>query len=183
MQVKDLIITGDARILGDLYTKDGLVSGGSAGSGGDGSSGLTYTLSKSGSTITLTGSDGSTSSVTDIDTDTNTDTSVISSEYHYKPVKSTTMLFGKTGLSSAKFGDTTFINGLEMDDAGHVTGFVGDILPATVSASMITAGTFFGQVMADSSWQTPGTSLLRNSKLVTSDTNPTVNGEICWTYK
>ena len=65
MQVKDLIITGDARIIGNLYTKDGLVSGGSiGGSGGDGSSGLTYTLSKSGSTITLTGSDGSVSSVT-----------------------------------------------------------------------------------------------------------------------
>lgn len=30
--------------------------------------------------------------------------------------------------------------------------------------------------------QSPGTSLLRNSKLVSSDTNPTVNGEINWTY-
>ena len=45
------------------------------------------------------------------------------------------------------------------------------------------AGTFAGQVVANSSGQTHGTSLLRNSKLVSADTNPTVNGEICWTYE
>lgn len=71
MQVNDLVVTGDARILGNLYTKDGNVSGGSGGSS-SGDSGVTYKLSKSGSTITLTGSDGSTSSVTDANTDTNT---------------------------------------------------------------------------------------------------------------
>lgn len=41
-----------------------LIEGGSGGGGGGGSS-ITYVLSKSGSTITLTGSDGSTSSVSD----------------------------------------------------------------------------------------------------------------------
>lgn len=51
------------------------------------------------------------------------------------------------------------------------------------AANTITAGTFAGQVVANSSGQTPGTSLLRNSKLVSADTNPTVNGEINWTYK
>lgn len=51
------------------------------------------------------------------------------------------------------------------------------------AASTITAGTFAGQVVANSSGQTPGTSLLRNSKLVSAETNPTVNGEICWTYE
>ena len=51
------------------------------------------------------------------------------------------------------------------------------------AASTITAGTFAGQVVADSGGQTPGTSLLRNSRLVSAETNPTVNGEICWTYK
>ena len=51
------------------------------------------------------------------------------------------------------------------------------------SAGTITAGTFAGQVVANSSGQTYSTSLLRNSKLVSADTNPTVNGEICWTYK
>lgn len=55
--------------------------------------------------------------------------------------------------------------------------------PSTHAASMISAGTFAGQVVANSSGQTPGTSLLRNSKLVSADTNPTVNGEINWTYK
>ena len=51
------------------------------------------------------------------------------------------------------------------------------------AASTITAGTFAGQIVANSSGQTPSTSLLRNSKLVSADTNPTVNGEINWTYK
>lgn len=51
------------------------------------------------------------------------------------------------------------------------------------AASRITAGTFAGQVVANASGQDVGTSLLRNSKLVSADTNPTVNGEICWTYK
>ena len=51
------------------------------------------------------------------------------------------------------------------------------------AASTITAGTFAGQVVANSSGQTYSTSLLRNSKLVTADTTPTNNGEICWTYK
>ena len=54
---------------------------------------------------------------------------------------------------------------------------------ASLNASDVMAGTFAGQVVANSSGQTPGTSLLRNSKLVSADTNPTVNGEICWTYK
>ena len=51
------------------------------------------------------------------------------------------------------------------------------------AASTITAGTFAGQVVANASAQTPGTALLRNSKIVSADTTPTNNGEICWTYK
>ena len=51
------------------------------------------------------------------------------------------------------------------------------------SASTITAGTLAGQVVANANGQDAGTSLLRNSKLVSADTEPTVNGEICWTYK
>lgn len=50
------------------------------------------------------------------------------------------------------------------------------------AASTITTGTFAGAVIAQTSSQTPATSLLRNSKLVTSDTNPRYNGEIYWTY-
>lgn len=55
--------------------------------------------------------------------------------------------------------------------------------PSTHSASMISSGTFTGAVYANSSGQTYSTSLLRNTKLVSADTNPTVNGEINWTYK
>lgn len=70
MQVKDLLVTGNVRVLGNLYTKDGPVGGGSAGGGGGGGDSITYRLTKSGSTITLSGSDGSSSSVTDADTNT-----------------------------------------------------------------------------------------------------------------
>ena len=52
-----------------------------------------------------------------------------------------------------------------------------------VHPGYISGGTFGGEVAAVSSGQTPGTSLLRNSKLVSADTTPTVNGEIFWTYK
>lgn len=44
-------------------------------------------------------------------------------------------------------------------------------------------GTFTGTVKAaGEGYQAPGTSLLRNTKLVSSDTTPPVNGEIFWTY-
>lgn len=51
------------------------------------------------------------------------------------------------------------------------------------SANTITAGTFAGQVVANASVQTPSIALLRNSKLVTTETNPINNGEICWMYE
>ena len=44
-------------------------------------------------------------------------------------------------------------------------------------------GTFTGTVKAGGEgFQDPGTYLLRNTMLAASDTTPTVNGEICWTY-
>ena len=51
------------------------------------------------------------------------------------------------------------------------------------AASTVTAGTFAGQVVAKSSAQTYSTYLLRNTRLAASDTTPTVNGQICWTYE
>lgn len=75
MQIKDLIVTGDAKILGNLYTKDGNVGAGGGAGGGEGGSSITYRLTKSGQTITLTGSDGSTSSVVDSDTTSSVDLS------------------------------------------------------------------------------------------------------------
>ena len=50
------------------------------------------------------------------------------------------------------------------------------------AASTITSGTFAGQVASNSSGQTPGTMLLRNSKLAAASEDPTVNGEIVWVY-
>lgn len=53
----------------------------------------------------------------------------------------------------------------------------------SLAASKISAGTFAGQVVAGSSYQTPGTALLRNQALVSSETYPTVNGQINWQYE
>ena len=53
----------------------------------------------------------------------------------------------------------------------------------TQAASTITAGTFGGQVAANSSGQTPGSYLIRNSKVSATEENPTVNGQICWVRK
>lgn len=59
----------------------------------------------------------------------------------------------------------------------------GTVPAHTQAASTITAGTFAGQVVAKSSGQTPGTMLLRNSKIVSAEATPTVNGEIAWVYE
>lgn len=73
----------------------------------------------------------------------------------------------------------------------HASGGGDPITPADIgaaaashnqAASTVTAGTFAGQVVANSSGQTYGTYCLRNTRLASADTNPTVNGEICWTY-
>lgn len=53
----------------------------------------------------------------------------------------------------------------------------------THPASKITAGTFAGQVVANSSNQTPTTYLIRNSKISDTEETPTVNGQICWQRK
>ena len=66
-------------------------------------------------------------------------------------------------------------------DAAKVTSgtFAAARIP-TLAASKIGAGTLAGQVVANSSGQAPGTSLLRNSKIVAAEATPTVNGEIFW---
>ena len=58
-------------------------------------------------------------------------------------------------------------------DADYINGL--NLMPKT-------GGTFTGTIKAGSSYQSYSTSLLRNSKLVSTDTTPTVNGEINWTY-
>ena len=51
-----------------------------------------------------------------------------------------------------------------------------------IDANAVIGGTFGGQVAAHVSYQAPATSLLRNSKVVSAETNPTANGEIIWVY-
>lgn len=67
----------------------------------------------------------------------------------------------------------------------EITDFPSTMTPTAHNqgASTITAGTFAGQVVANANGQAVGTSLLRNSKIVSAETNPTVNGEICWLYE
>lgn len=52
----------------------------------------------------------------------------------------------------------------------------------TQAADTITGGTFAGEVAAHASFQSPSASLLRNSKLSTTEVNPSSNGEIVWQY-
>lgn len=93
---------------------------------------------------------------------------------------------GQTGPAGATgpqgpTGAAATINGVNALNIAAENG-----INATQSGSTLTlsvAGTFAGQVVANGSGQTPGTSLLRNSRLVSADTNPTVNGEINWTYE
>lgn len=53
----------------------------------------------------------------------------------------------------------------------------------TQAASTITAGTFAGQVVANSSGQAAASYVVRNSKLASAEESPTVNGQICWKYE
>lgn len=76
--------------------------------------------------------------------------------------------------------------GIIMNGAiGSTTFSAGTIFTSSYkpTAADVTAGTFGGTVTAGSTVQDPATSLLRNTKLVESETTPTVNGEICWLYE
>lgn len=82
-------------------------------------------------------------------------------------------------------GGVKTVNGQQPDAAGNVQIETGsDTLPA----SSVTSGTFAGQVVANSSGQTPGTKLIRNSKLMAAADYDAVTdwatvlseGEIAW---
>ena len=47
----------------------------------------------------------------------------------------------------------------------------------------IESGVFTNQVQANAAGQSPIVSCLRNSKIVSTEENPAIGGEICWTYK
>ena len=94
---------------------------------------------------------------------------------------------GPAGPNEVGVATATSFNGLLKGNGSTVAQAVAGEDYANAShnqaASTITAGMFGGQVVASSSGQTYSTSLLRNSKLVSAETTPTVNGEICWTYE
>lgn len=71
--------------------------------------------------------------------------------------------------------------GIQIAEVYH-THEVGDIVCPT-SVDDIDDGKFNGLVVAHEDYQTPSTSLLRNSKLVSEETAPTVDGEIYWQYE
>lgn len=98
-------------------------------------------------------------------------------KYILTGLTSTTAYFVGIGTSSQ------ILYRVYVDSTWHAASFTCASSTHTQAASTINAGTFAGQVVANSSGQTPNASLLRNSKLVTTETNPTVNGEICWVYK
>ena len=93
-------------------------------------------------------------------------------------------LTGKPTLFSGSYNDLTDIPSEftpAAHDASKVTSgtFAATRIP-TLAASKISAGTFAGAVVANSAGQAPGTSLVRNSKIVAAEATPTVNGEIFW---
>lgn len=81
------------------------------------------------------------------------------------------------GVNALNLTTSTGLNGSQSGDTYTLS-----LASHNQAASTITAGTFAGQVVANSSGQTYSTYLLRNTRLASSDTNPTVNGQICWTY-
>lgn len=100
-----------------------------------------------------------------------------SAKYILTGLSDTTAYFMGMGTSSQ------ILYRVYLDTTWHAASFTCAASAHNQAASTVTAGTFAGQVVANSSGQTYSTSLLRNSKLVSAETNPTVNGEICWTYE
>jgi len=88
-----------------------------------------------------------------------------------------------TGTAGQLVGFDSNGNPTAQDKPSYTASEVGAAAAShTQAASTIKAGTFGGQVIANSSGQTYSTYLLRNTRLASADTNPTVNGQICWTY-
>ena len=86
---------------------------------------------------------------------------------------------GKRGKTPVKGVD--YFTAVEVKDI--TDNAANDAAARDKSASAITAGTFKGQVKANSSGQAPGSYCLRNQKVSLTAENPTVEGEICWVAK
>ena len=156
--------TSSVNLKGDKGEKGDSVKGDK---GDPGSNGVSATHSWSGTTLTVTSASGTSSANLKGEKGDKGD-SVKGDPGANATINGVTALTIKngTGITGSQSGSTYTI-GLDSHNQ---------------AASTITAGTFAGQVVANSSGQTYSTMLLRNSKLVSSDTNPSTNGEICWTY-
>jgi len=101
-----------------------------------------------------------------------------------QPAVSWESLSDKPALFSGSYHDLSDKPSLFSGSYNDLSDVPTSFTPAAHShaASKVTAGTFAGQVVANASGQAPGTSLLRNSKLVATEETPTVNGEIFWVY-
>lgn len=149
MHVKDLIVTGNARIIGDckingyLPTSGGTVNGRihiNPGANGNWTEGICINNANNGWTSLRLGGTQSEG------------TSAASWSLHTY----------QSNFYLAHNGSSSSSTGLLMSDASGNW---------TISNSIRVGAA-----------QSPSASILRNSRLVAVETNPTVNGEICWTY-
>lgn len=99
------------------------------------------------------------------------------------PVQSVNGKTGEIVLTPSDVGAQPVGNYLTEESDPTVPSWAKEENKPTYTANEIEAGTFAGQVAANTSAQTPGNYLLRNSKLVSAESTPTVNGEICWLYE
>lgn len=132
---------------------------------------------------------------------------------YYEVYGAANVLYGRLRVATtgteATDGVTTLVLGNEIPSGtannasakitmyGSGTAFT-NILPSTATSGSnsvtlpVSTGTmtvinssnrFTTTVSAGTSYQDTGTSLLRNSRLLSTETTPTVNGEICWLYE
>lgn len=87
------------------------------------------------------------------------------------------------GDASRSNAHTLDWSGLGWFAGGLKTGGTGqDDTAAKTVPAVDSSGALDIQVAAKADGQAPGSMLLRNSQLVSAETSPTVNGEICWQY-
>lgn len=86
------------------------------------------------------------------------------------------------GVSSMTYSSSTNKWTITYTD-GTTSSVTGPSIPDVSGYMPKSGGTFTGTAKAGSSYQAVETSLLRNSKIVSTETYPTVNGEINWQYE
>lgn len=151
MQVKDIIVIGDAKVLGTIYTRDGkaLTSVGNQALAG---------------TLRLSPTTGNWTEGILINDSTNgwTTLRLGGNRFEGTDANCWSMHTYQQNFYLAHNGSSDSSTGILCSDANGNW---------TIKNSIRVGAA-----------QAPSSSILRNSKLVPVETNPTVNGEICWTY-